>query len=128
MELKFNIPVTPVPKASVRVGRHGSYMPLKTRRTMDQIRAFVGGKYPGEPLDGPVVLEACFYQARTNGTRKRRFPHTKPDIDNYMKLIADSLEGVLWTNDSRIVEAKLKKLFCLPGEWPRIELIVREAS
>lgn len=48
------------------------------------------------------------------------YKDTKPDLhDNLAKLCADSIEGIVYVNDSRICEVKSKKIY---GMIPRIEL------
>lgn len=46
----------------------------------------------------------------------------KCDIDNFNKLWADSLTGIVYNDDSQIVELNIKKFYC--KEYPRIEIKV----
>ena len=42
----------------------------------------------------------------------------KPDIDNLIKLVADSLPG-FYKDDRQIVMVNAKKLYCAEGDSPR---------
>ena len=51
------------------------------------------------------------------------FPCWAPDLDNYCKAFLDALEGLIFINDSRIVDIHLKKLW---GDPPRVEIAIGE--
>lgn len=70
------------------------------------------------PLDGPLFAETWYYVSRPKSVpKKRRYPDTKPDLDNLDKAALDSLDftyrlkpgtkprnyGAVIVNDSRIV-------------------------
>lgn len=75
---------------------------------------------PGKLLDFPLRLTATFYLLRPKSKPKsEEYPATKPDFDNLVKAITDALEGVIYTNDSRIVEAHICKRY---GDPPRVEI------
>ncbi len=116
-------------KATLRNGRVIYYTPSNTVNWQErinwvaqQIRQEMG--MAGKLLDGPLVLQATFFRLRPKSLPKRvLFPLTKPDWDNLGKAVTDALEQVLYTNDSRIVDAVVRKRF---GE-PRVEIVIREA-
>lgn len=91
---------------------------------MKAISDYVKSRYLGEPLDGPLHVEAIFYIERPKSRKKDLAPDAKPDLDNCMKLLGDALEGVLWVNDSRIVDLRLSKRYAPLGEFGHIELLV----
>ena len=65
-----------------------------------------------QPLDGPLVLEATWYRPKPQSWRKAdNLPHKKPDLDNYVKLLNDALNGIVFVDDARIVTALLRKRF-----------------
>lgn len=65
-----------------------------------------------QPLDGPLVLEATWYRPKPQSWRKSdNLPHKKPDLDNYVKLLNDALNGIVFVDDARIVTALLRKRF-----------------
>ena len=49
-------------------------------------------------------------------------PAKSPDLDNYVKLILDALNGLLWVDDRYIVEMHSGKFYTT--NIPRTELIV----
>mgnify|MGYP000888725373 CR=1 FL=1 len=118
----------PVPKARARTvrmknGRTVSYTPAKTESWEDSIRAQALSCRPGQLLDGPLVMEATFYLLRPKSKPKRvKYPATKPDLDNLIKSVKDALEGIIYTNDSRIVDEVIKKRY---GDPPRVEIVIR---
>ena len=53
----------------------------------------------------------------------RYYLDKKPDLDNCIKMIGDSLEGVFYTKDSLICEIYAAKLYCDPHhDKPRTEI------
>lgn len=52
-------------------------------------------------------------------------PTKKPDWDNVGKIIADSLNGIAYHDDSQIVDAMFRKFY---SDRPRVEVLIREAK
>jgi Holliday junction resolvase RusA-like endonuclease len=121
----------PVPKARARTvrlknGQSVSYTPEKTASWEDSIRMQALAHRPEKLLDGPLVLEATFYRIKPQSKPKKcLYPDTKPDLDNLCKSVTDALEGLIYTNDSRLVDKILQKRF---GDPPRVEIRIREAE
>lgn len=64
----------------------------------------------GEPFDGPVRVSAVFALDKPKSRRKRdEYPDRKPDLDKLARALGDALEGVVVTQDSRIVEWRVRK-------------------
>lgn len=130
--MKLTIYMEPVGKARARTvttkkGVHVSFTPDKTAHAENIIRehAILLEKIfpPGQPL----FIEATFYRSRPKSLKKSvQLPVSKPDIDNYFKLVTDALEKFLYDNDSQITTAHIRKRFVRPGERPRIELTIFE--
>lgn len=51
----------------------------------------------------------------------RLYCPTKPDADNYLKAIADSLDAVVW-NDAQIVSKHGEKFYAAVGEPPSVRI------
>ena len=49
-------------------------------------------------------------------------PTKKPDMDNVVKVIADSLNGVAYKDDTQIVDAMVRKFY---SDVPRVQVIIR---
>lgn len=52
-------------------------------------------------------------------------PTKKPDCDNVLKIIADSLNMVAYKDDTQIVDAQIRKFY---SERPRVEIIIKEVG
>lgn len=70
------------------------------------------------------------YRDRENGKRKKKkvnpgdYHTIRPDIDNLFKGVTDSLNGIIWKDDSLICEVgRQRKIY---GEVPRIEIEIEE--
>lgn len=50
-------------------------------------------------------------------------PTKKPDLDNIIKAIADSLNGIAYKDDAQIVEIESKKFY---SEAPRVEVTIQD--
>jgi Holliday junction resolvase RusA-like endonuclease len=56
-------------------------------------------------------------------------PHTtKIDADKALRLVADALSGVVYPDDSRIIDAYVHKRYCRPGDMPRAVITVRAVT
>jgi len=49
-------------------------------------------------------------------------PAKKPDVDNVLKVIADSLNHLAYRDDSQIVDARVRKYYALK---PRVEVSIK---
>ena len=50
-------------------------------------------------------------------------PTKKPDMDNVVKIIADSLNQVAYRDDTQIVDCQCRKFY---AEQPRVEVKIRQ--
>lgn len=136
MIASFIIPGVPVAKGRPRLSaRHGiarAYTPDKTRRFEAQIgdaaRAAVG---PCDPYSGAVELEAHFSLPIPKSWPKRDriaaiegalYPQGTPDLDNYLKALADGMNGIVYADDCQIVSCRMTKRY---GDDPGITVTVR---
>lgn len=71
-------------------------------------------QYKEKPLDYPLFV---FINLYFDSKRKH-------DIDNYNKLILDSLTGIVWLDDGQIESACINKYY--DKENPRIEIKVQK--
>lgn len=84
-------------------------------------------------LTEPVVIEIWFYLPRpkallTKSKAGQPIPHTKkPDLDKLVRSCKDALTGVVWTDDSQVVELHARKSYCAAGEFPRAHILIRDA-
>ncbi len=125
--MHFIIPMEPEGKKEARRTRSGHvFKHPETRAAMHEIAALVREQYQGAPLDCPLKVRITAYCTCPKSKRNAVWADTKPDYDNIEKLIGDALEGILWVNDSRIVDGQCIKKYAPAGEPGWIELEVSE--
>ena len=123
--LHLIIPIEPEGKREARRNRNGQvFKHPATRISMNLIADHVKRQFQGEPLDEPIRIEIHCYRTRPISCPTREYAATKPDYDNIAKLVGDALEGVLWVNDSRIVDARIIKRYAPTGASGWIEIMV----
>jgi len=60
---------------------------------------------------------------------KRQCHTTTPDLNNIIKPIEDAMKGVLFHDDSQIVEyGRTEKIYCAPGERPGVSVTLWEVE
>jgi Holliday junction resolvase RusA-like endonuclease len=138
-KISFVVHGDPVPKARARVvqnkktGRMYAFTPKKTLEYEELIRGVASSFRPVELMEGPIVLGLRVYRRIPKSFSKKKSlaaeagqirPDTRPDMDNYLKAVKDALQGVIWKNDSQIVEYdNMGKYYSFD---PRAEIEVRE--
>jgi Holliday junction resolvase RusA-like endonuclease len=96
----FRVDGNPLPKQSARVTKHGAYIPARIKAWQDQIAWAAKAAMAGEdPYTGDVALETIFYRKDTR----------RCDIDNLNKAVWDACNGIVWEDDSQVVEVKSYK-------------------
>ena len=116
------IPFSPVAKGRPRMSRNGGvYTPKKTRDAETLIRDFVETHHCiPEPIPYPLEMEIIFFFKHLGPPN---WHVKKPDIDNTVKLICDSLgpytytylgskkkkEGILYVDDCQVCSLITKK-------------------
>ena len=129
--MKLIIPGEPVPKLRARTvsTAHGirTYTPSKTADAEDRIR--LAWIQAGRPQFAPgtalrVVMRAYMSKPKS-APKKRRFPITRPDLDNCFKIL-DSLNGLAFDDDARIVVAYMEKRYVEYPDTPRTEIEIEE--
>ena len=85
-------------------------------------------------FDGPlrVLINAYFSipaskpaKWRLAALEQKILPTKKPDIDNIIKGVADSLNKVIYVDDTQIVALKAYKFY---SDRPRIEIFIRRVD
>jgi Holliday junction resolvase RusA-like endonuclease len=121
----FKVDADPVGKQRARYAKRGNfvqtYTPDKTRNYESLIKeAAIEAMGTSEPLETPVTLylyirapipkslpkkriEACL-----NGLEK---PIKKPDASNVLKSVEDAMNGVVYKDDSQIVNIHVSKVY-----------------
>ena len=107
--IQFFVACVPRGKQRARVLRSGrSYTPKETV-DLERLIAWECKKAMGQrkPLEGPLWLtvKASFHYPKAWSVRKRALTNwkdSKPDIDNIVKLVKDSLKGIAWGDDAQV--------------------------
>lgn len=141
MEIYFVVPGEVVgkgrPRFSTVNGYGRAYTPKKTLSYEKSVRAAYLEEYPTglltwqdkEPLE--MIVNAYFEIPKSASKKAKQkmlleqFPTKKPDADNIIKSIADALNGIVYADDSQIVQATVNKWW---SEESKAEIIIREVS
>lgn len=115
----IEILMPPVPWAA-----HGGYGKRSFNRRAPERQKFqwqIKAQYNQlNPLAGPVKVEYCYHMAIPKATSKARrlqmlnglmHPIKRPDLDNMDKFLSDCLTGIVWVDDSQIVEKISRKVY-----------------
>ena len=128
----------PFAKQSTKFTRKGfAYTPAKIKNAESNIRMQAIQQLPKGfiPFQNEVFITKCHFIFTPPMSMRKRdirriqygeivYKPTKSDLDNNLKLLWDSLETVVFINDSRIVAMdNVKKYY---GFGPRIELEIHE--
>lgn len=136
--VNFEVPGDPVPKGRPRFARRGHFVQTYTdsktieyeTRVATKARQAIGAS---EPLKGPLKLFLYVrYTVPSSYTKKRKesclngseYPK-RIDIDNVYKSITDAMNGIVYLDDSQIVEAHIRKLY---AEEAGANIMVQEWS
>lgn len=125
MSIVFDVPLEPKGKGRPRFSRHGKFTKVYTdQATLDYETAIqeCASKAMGlqKPLETPVSV--CLYirvsipqsyskkrtEACLSGAER---PSKKPDIDNVAKCFLDAMNGVVYLDDTQVVDLHIKKLY-----------------
>ena len=131
MKIKFTIPGKAQPKQRPRVTRRGTYTPKETLQAEARIVALARQAMQGQrPLEGAVTLSVTIFRAipKGFGHKKRSLavsgivrPATRPDLDNCVKLVKDSI-GPCIRDDAQVVTLCASKHYSSEDE--RIEVTI----
>jgi len=139
--LEFTIYGDPVaqgrPRFSSRGGFTKAYDPKESREAKGYAKFILADTM--RKKDYKVLDEACIFSVKiyrkipksyskkkhvqcANGTLR---PTTKPDLDNYIKLVKDAMSGIVWRDDSIVVGySQCGKYYVEENKDPRVEIVV----
>lgn len=109
----------------------GTYTPDKTRAAEGDIRSASMATKPASLILGPITIFISAYKSipKSLSKEKRKLaiegtfrPITRPDWDNYAKLVCDALNQVYWKDDSQVVSAVVEKYYAAE---PRTEIQIQ---
>lgn len=120
--ISFTLPMPPSANRYWRRGGNSTYVSDEAQEYKDAVSRQVsavgkreGGKRVGplEPLAGEIAVTVRVYRARRSG-----------DLDNRLKVLLDSLQGVAYVSDSQIVEIHAERFE--DKSDPRVEVEIVE--
>lgn len=120
------------PRASTQGGFVRLYDPKKSRDYKDYVRLAATEHAPPKLLEGPLAVMIIAYRSIPKSFSMKKaaaaeagqlYPTSKPDADNYLKGVKDALKGVIWVDDSQVVDAYARKRY---SNKPRIEVKIRQ--
>ena len=130
--IKFVVFGEPVAKGRPRFYQRGNfvgtYTPDKTRSAEEVFLLSAIPYKPKTPFSCALSIDVGIYRPIPKSFSKSKAeraeqriirPTTKPDTDNYLKLICDALNKVFWNDDSQIVDICVSKFY---SEIPRIKI------
>ena len=88
--------------------------PDQTVNAENRVQGHVAGEWQRPPVEGPLQVQITVQLLKPKSKPKTRpsWPTSKPDADNYAKLVLDALNGVLWRDDSQVVRLFVEKTYC----------------
>lgn len=127
-QVQFQVMGKPKPQLRHRHGRGRTWDPCKKDKqdfaaiAFYEIKDYKGKEFISQCLSHPgyIALEIDFVMPIPKSTSKKDkermtngiVPHVKkPDIDNMCKFVMDSLNGILWQDDSMISELETTKFY-----------------
>ena len=137
MTIYFEIPGNAQAQGRPRAGKtkRGKvvmYDPKESREYKSYVRLIASQHRPRKLLEGQLeVFIKIYRQMPKSMTKKRKQavmeglhrPITKPDVTNIAKGIEDALNGIIYKDDSQIVDLHISKYY---SDRPRVEVQIKE--
>ncbi len=143
MKVSFTVPGEPKgkgrPRFSVkRTKQGGSYVNVRTPESTRAYENLVAMEYArqcrGIRFEDRIPIRMhilAYFGIPKSASKKNKAemlsmqqrPVKKPDMDNIVKAIADSLNDLAYHDDSQIVETTVEKFY---GEEPRVEVVIED--
>lgn len=117
--IEFTIDMEPRPQLrprfSARNGFVQAFPPKENKLAMEKIRESLELYRENMPFPKPLAigLEATFFKTKPKSV-SQEFPIGKADLSNYIKMLEDAMEGIIFENDSQIVSLVAYKRYGAP--------------
>lgn len=122
--IKITIPGKPVAKGTGRAiinkkTQHLAIMnPVNTNEYINWVRICSLKVKPEIPFDEPLMAKIDVFLQKPKKP-KYSLPATRPDIDNFCKSIFDGMTGIIFRDDSLVVNLCITKIY---SSDPRVEV------
>lgn len=127
MKYVMTIPGKPTPLARPRFSNDRVYN--SQRIAMTNMGILLKNQFKRDPLDGPLTMALTFFFKVPASHHKRKddmigtpLSH-KPDLSNLIKFVEDAANGILYVDDSCIVQLDATKIY---GEEEMTEITLFE--
>lgn len=139
MKISFTVPGQPTGKGRPRFSKRGEYVTTYTDEKTVIYENLIRTEYirqcgskrfqDDEPLDLRVL---AYYPIPASGSKKRIRemeegtvrPTKRPDGDNLLKVVADSLNQLAYRDDAQVVDSQVRKFY---SRQPRVEITIQSA-
>jgi Holliday junction resolvase RusA-like endonuclease len=111
---------------------HHYYKNDKVLRSFEQLIKLKAEPLFPQPLSCPICISIHFLLPRPKGMmwKKKDMPRVpnphRPDIDNCIKTVIDSLNGIAYLDDGQITEIHAKKEYHAGNEGPKTIIKIEE--
>ncbi len=129
--MKYILHGPPTPLQRPRFTRGHVYDPQQGQKLLDGIQ-LKKQHHPQPPLEVPLLATITFFMPLAKYLRepgrdrlRGKYNPKRPDLDNMIKYILDAANGILYTDDSLIVQISGKKIWADVG---KTELILEQAD
>jgi len=136
MVVEFIIPGQPTPQGRPRAvknkGKVIMYDPKESKDYKQYVGLVARQHAPKKLYEGNLKAVIKIYRQIPKSTTKKdralflagiKRPVTKPDTSNYIKGIEDALNGIIYKDDSQIVDLQASKFY---SDNPRVEIRITE--
>lgn len=133
--VSFMIPGKPCPKGRPRYTREGrAYTPKETREYEEFVRECYATSKRTDFGEIPVEIRILAkFKIPKSASKKRAqamregsiLPTVKPDLDNVVKSILDSLNGLAYKDDAQVTDLKIYKRY---ADEPMVIVMIQAAG
>lgn len=136
--IKFTVYGDPVAQGRPRFARRGNFVttydPKKSADYKQLVYIEACKVKPDVPLECALSMTVRTYRQIPKSFSKARKsnaliglirPTQRPDCSNLIKGLEDSLHGIIYKDDSQIVDLRVEKWY---SEEPRVEVAIREVK
>jgi len=111
-------------KGRPRFSGKRAYTPTATRNFETKAKALMKAQFYMLPLTGPLRVDLDFVFARPTRPKHPKHHIVRPDLDNTVKMVLDSANGILFNDDSQVCQLVAKKFYAEGPVTPRIVITV----
>ena len=122
MQINLSFPFPPVAKERARVTRFGAYTPARTKEFQRLFQMHCRKMYSDLALDVPLKVVIEFHLPKPKKSKFGYWPAVRPDLDNYIKAVMDSANGILWKDDALICALFCTKVYA--PDQPKIRVTI----